>query len=401
MREQHITKRIAIMGGTFDPIHYGHLVTAEAVRSEFGIDKVLFIPTGKPPHKKRHSVSENESRYLMTVLATMDNPHFEVSRIETDREGMTYTVDTIKELKKVYKDQIYFITGADAIQNIMTWKNVEELLKLCEFIAVTRPGFKKEELMELVDGMKKKYGSKISILEVPALAISSSNIRYKVTNGDTIKYLLPPQVEQYINKTRLYADDKKTKKNFTIQHIKEVMKNTLSEKRYRHTLGVMEEAVKLAEFYNEDRNKAYKAALLHDCAKEYSAETKKKLCKKFNIKQDSATKDQVDLLHAELGENIAKHKFGVHDKDILNAIRYHTTGRKGMSMLEKIIYIADCIEPNREKYEGLDQIRSNAYVDIDKAMIIALRCKVQYSESKKKTIHPLSIDAIEYFRNMN
>lgn len=202
-------KRIAIMGGTFDPIHYGHLVTAEAVRHKYKIDRVLFVPTGHPPHKKNRDVSSPEHRYMMTMLATETNPYFYVSRIEIDREGTTYTIDTIKELKEMYDPdtKIYFITGADAFYEILTWKNSKELLQICSFIAATRPEYHKEELINNIEVIKNNYQSKFHFIEVPALAISSSDIRNRVRDGRPIKYLLPETVENYINKYDIYKDE--------------------------------------------------------------------------------------------------------------------------------------------------------------------------------------------------
>ena len=143
-------KSIAIMGGTFAPIHNGHLVTAEAVRHRFKVDRVVFIPTGRPAHKTDKQVTHNEHRYLMTVLATMRNENFDVSRIEIDRPGITYTIDTIEALKKICRPDVrlYFITGADAIHQIMSWKEPERLLTLCDFVAVTRPGYRKNQMFE-------------------------------------------------------------------------------------------------------------------------------------------------------------------------------------------------------------------------------------------------------------
>lgn len=198
--------KIGIMGGTFDPIHYGHLVTAEAVRSNFELDYVLFVPTGNPPHKKGYEVTDSVHRYLMTVLATVTNPFFEVSRIEIDREGFSYTVDTIKELKRFYGKtaDLYFISGADAILEIITWKQVSELLDLCFFVAATRPGYELKELNQKINEMKKIYNKQIFSLEVPAMAISSTDIRKRVRERRPIKYLLPESVEYYIKKNKLY-----------------------------------------------------------------------------------------------------------------------------------------------------------------------------------------------------
>ena len=198
-------KKIGIMGGTFDPIHVGHLMTAEAVRDEFGLDKVLFIPAAVPPHKLDQQVTDARHRYLMTVLATTSNPHFDVSSIEMDRPGPSYTIDTIYELRRQYGENtdLFFITGADAIAEIPTWDRIEELLGLCQFIAATRPGF-----LPNVDNIKEYFGelgsARIHRLETPELEISSTNIRDRLKRGFSIKYIVPPAVEDYIYKEGLY-----------------------------------------------------------------------------------------------------------------------------------------------------------------------------------------------------
>jgi nicotinate-nucleotide adenylyltransferase len=204
---QHNTK-IAIMGGTFDPIHYGHLVAAEAVRDRFQLDKVIFIPAGNPPHKNIKNITDSIHRYNMTMLATATNPYFEVSRIEIDRIGITYTVDTIKELRKEYGTvvELFFITGADALLEILTWHKVEELLELCHFVAATRPGFNLKDLEQKLYEIKSKYSKEIFHIEIPSLAISSTDIRDRVKSNHTIKYLLPESVEQYIHKYGLYRE---------------------------------------------------------------------------------------------------------------------------------------------------------------------------------------------------
>ncbi len=202
-------KSFAIMGGTFDPIHYGHLVTASTVKHRFGVDKILFIPTGRPAHKEGKKVVDNEIRYEMTCMAVDSNEDFLVSRIEIDRPGKTYSIDTVRELKEICGDDIkfYFITGADSILDILSWKDPDKLLKLCEFIAVTRPGYAKKDMLEKISTIVETYGSKIHYYEVPALDISSSDIRNRVKKGEPIKYLLPENVEKYIYDNGLYGED--------------------------------------------------------------------------------------------------------------------------------------------------------------------------------------------------
>lgn len=197
---------IGLMGGTFDPIHIGHLVTAEEARQQFSLDYVIFIPAGRPPHKEKKQVSPAEHRSLMTTLAVMSNPSFIVSPVEVDKEEPSYTIDTLRYFKSQGAPgaNLYFITGADAIMEILTWKDYGSLIKLCTFIAVSRPEYPLEKLSEITANRFPELKSKIHLLEIPALAISSTFIRKRVALGKTIKYLTPEPVEQYIKKHGLY-----------------------------------------------------------------------------------------------------------------------------------------------------------------------------------------------------
>nr|WP_281258193.1 nicotinate-nucleotide adenylyltransferase [Leucobacter massiliensis] len=189
-------RRIGVMGGTFDPIHHGHLVAASEVAQSFALDEVVFVPTGRPWQKQ--NVSPSEHRYLMTVIATASNPRFSVSRVDLDRDGPTYTVDTLRDLRRQYPDaELFFISGADAVEQIVSWKDVDQLWELAHFIAVSRPG---HELS--LSGFSDEH---ISLLEVPALAISSTDCRERVGRGFPVWYLVPDGVVQYIAKHRLYT----------------------------------------------------------------------------------------------------------------------------------------------------------------------------------------------------
>lgn len=194
--------RLGVMGGTFDPIHYGHLVTAEEALVQFNLDRVLFMPTGEPARKTHRVVSPAEHRYLMTVIATASNPDFTVSRLEVDRPGVTYTVDTMLELRSIYGPDaaLYFITGADAVLEILTWKDTERLADVCTFIAATRPGY---DLSRFAD-QPGSSGLTVEFMEVPALAISSTDIRERVAANRPVRYLLPEAVATYIRKNGLY-----------------------------------------------------------------------------------------------------------------------------------------------------------------------------------------------------
>jgi nicotinate-nucleotide adenylyltransferase len=192
--------RIGVMGGTFDPIHHGHLVAASEVGHFYSLDEVIFVPTGQPWQKEGRRVSAAEDRYLMTVIATASNPRFSVSRVDIDRPGPTYTIDTLRDLRRLRDPdaKFFFITGADALEQLMTWQDVDELFELAHFVGCTRPGHRLSGA-GLPDG-------RVSLIEIPALAISSTTCRERVAKGVPIWYLVPDGIVQYISKRGLYRD---------------------------------------------------------------------------------------------------------------------------------------------------------------------------------------------------
>ncbi len=192
-------RRLGVMGGTFDPIHHGHLVAASEVAHHFDLDEVVFVPTGRPWQKADRTVSAAEDRYLMTVIATASNPRFSVSRVDIDRPGPTFTIDTLREISSAWGPDVdlYFITGADALAQILSWRDVDELFTIAHFVGATRPGHVLHD-PGLPEG-------KVSLVEIPALAISSSECRERVAAGEPIWYLVPDGIVQYINKRGLYG----------------------------------------------------------------------------------------------------------------------------------------------------------------------------------------------------
>ena len=194
-------RRIGVMGGTFDPIHHGHLVAASEVADRFNLDEVIFVPTGQPWQKAGKTISPAEDRYLMTVIATASNPRFSVSRVDIDRDGPTYTIDTLRDLREQFPDEeLYFITGADALASIMSWHDWEEMFQLAEFVGVTRPGYDLREDMLPADIQKR-----VHLVEIPAMAISSTDCRARAAEDRPVWYLVPDGVVQYITKNALYA----------------------------------------------------------------------------------------------------------------------------------------------------------------------------------------------------
>ena len=197
------------MGGTFDPIHHGHLVAASEVQAWFDLDEVIFVPTGDPWQKSDRDVTEAEHRYLMTVVATAANPRFNVSRVDIDREGKTYTIDTLRDLKAEMPDaELFFITGADALADIFTWRDVEELFELANFVGCTRPGYAMDP-----EALAKIPAERVTMVEIPALAISSTDCRERKSRGEPVWYLVPDGVVQYIAKHDLYAAPATTSKD--------------------------------------------------------------------------------------------------------------------------------------------------------------------------------------------
>ncbi|MCT1555343.1 nicotinate-nucleotide adenylyltransferase [Corynebacterium sanguinis] len=193
-------RKIGVMGGTFDPIHNGHLVAGSEVADRFDLDEVVFVPTGDPWQKADRTVTDSEHRYLMTVIATASNPQFTVSRVDIDRGGPTYTIDTLRDLREAYpSEELFFITGADALSSIMSWHDWDQMFDLAEFVGVTRPGY---ELRE--DMLPAQHRERVHLVEIPAMAISSTDCRLRASQGRPVWYLVPDGVVRYIAKNNLY-----------------------------------------------------------------------------------------------------------------------------------------------------------------------------------------------------
>lgn len=359
-------KRIGIMGGTFDPIHYGHLMLAEQIRTGFFLDEIVFIPVGRAPHKALSDTADKFQRYEMTKLAISSNPHFSVSDIEIIKEGVTYTIDTIREIKEKLgpNDALYFITGADALLLLESWKDYSELIKMVYFIGATRPGINNEALTKKINHLETTYDVHIELSYVPALAISSTDIRNRIDQEKSIRYLLPESVEQYISDHFLYKNH-----HIDFEKMNTYLSRTLSSKRYKHSLGTAITARKLARIHNSDPVKAEFAGLCHDLAKELKKEKMLKYIEQFSIYKDPCILKQPNLAHGEVAAGLLALQFDISDEEILNAVKWHTYGCENMSTLSKIVYMADIIEPSRD-FESIDELRRLAFIDLDEAIII-------------------------------
>ena len=382
--------RLAVLGGTFDPIHFGHLAVADAVLQNFAPRRLLFMPAGEPPNKVGQNKTDREHRFNMVLSSICKYPAFDVSRMEIDRPGASYTVDTIEALKEICLPNatIFLSIGADAFLEILTWKDVPRLLGLCEIIVISRPGL--PDTITFANQLASEYECKIHHLDIPLLDISSKQLRERFANGQDTKYFMPSEAEDYARAHRLYSNEETALTPERFEKVKAKIKQILSARRFMHTLGTIEVAEKLAAHYGADVNKARWAALLHDCTKEYSASKKHRLCKMWNIPLDDILESDIDITHSLLSSESARRDYDVSDKEVLQAIRYHTTGNKNMSLLDKIIYLADFIDPYRDDYPPHEKMREIAYKDINNALLIGHNHTIQDLKERGKPIHPWS-----------
>lgn len=360
-------KAYGIMGGTFDPIHNGHLLMADFAMNQLGLDEVLFIPDGDPPHKK--GLSPAQDRLNMVRQAIAGQKKFCAVDMEVRREGVTYTVDTLEHLRKEHPltDRFFYIVGADTLMALETWRDFPRVSRLLAGIACApRKEFSPKSLRQQRAYIFERYNLRVDLLDMEPVDLSSTQVRNRVARGLPVEGMLPAPVAKYITEHELYLDPLFVR-----------LQKTLSKERYRHTLGVEEVAVKLARHYGEDIEKARMAALLHDCARCIDSARMRRLV------GDRAGKSALRaLMHAPAGEALARQEYGITDEQVLSAIRWHTTGREGMTKLEKIVYLADIIEPNRQAYPGLDALREAAFRDLDEAVRMAAVSTMRYVRAR-------------------
>ena len=333
--------RIGVFGGTFDPVHIGHLLLAEAARAQAGLSQVLFMPAHIQPFKQDAETFPDEDRVRMLRLAIKDNPGFGVTTVETDKGGVSYTIDSLRTLKaELGGARLCFIVGTDMFLTIDQWKETDSLIREFDFAVGVRTGYLHEDAVRKADSLKELHGARIDLIDNAPIELSSTEIRDRVRKGSTIRYLVPESVRRYLL----------------------VMKK-VGEKRFAHTKRVMDLAVDMAVRYRADEQSVELAALLHDYFK------------------DSKGGVENDLNHGMMAAEFAKEEFGLTDEDVLNAIRWHTTGRACMSKLEKILFLADTLEPGR-KYDSIASLRASCMEDLDKGTLRVLIELKKYLERK-------------------
>lgn len=385
-------ERIGLMGGSFNPIHRGHLAIARQAMQLAHLDQVLFIPTGNPPHK-RTGLAPAEDRYRMTETAICREKGFLPSRIELDRTGIIYSVDTLELLHAAYPGaQFFFIIGEDTLHELPTWHDPERLYTLCTFLVLRRPGV----AADFDAGWEEmtRRGAHLQAIEMQPVDISSTAIRNGLATGDYSPHL-PGDVAAYIALTGLYDQPPLIPQGPAWV---DKLYQTLSLRRFSHTLYVVACTRELARLHHLDEKQAVQAALLHDCAKCLPLGEMQALAQAHRLTEDPAILASDNLLHSAAGAVIARETYGVTDEAILNAIACHTTGRLGMTPLEMVIFLADKIEASRAAYPLLEQIRALAQKDLASAVILSMESTVTYVQSRGETVHPATLQVLSWLK---
>lgn len=399
---------VGIFGGTFDPVHTVHILLAELIKTQFGLDKIIFVPTGNPPHKVDRRITPSYHRINMLKLALANRPYFEVSSIETDTTEMSYSVTTVARLQKQSSalshdgkpDNFFFIIGGDSLADLLDWHDYEKLFTLCTFIAVRRPGAS-DDRFDNAYHTATKAGARILIADSPVFDVSSTDIRFAFENDlacDNAPVLqhIDASVAQYISENKLYTAQ--TKRLMTIDEMKQDLKRLLTEERYVHSLGVMDEAVRIAKIYGADVEKCRLAGLLHDCAKQLTAAQYKWLGINENASPDGfdgGTADYDDggkaARHGRAGAILAAKRYGIEDKEILEAISVHTTGAPEMSLVAQVIFIADFTEIGREGKHS-QEVRDKLNISLLDAIVEECDCAIKHNIKRRDRL--LSLDTI-------
>ena len=388
---------IGVYGGTFDPPHWGHITAARAAMEQLGLDKLVLIPDRVPPHKALPEGSASpEQRLEMAALATAElGRRAEVSDWELRRDGPSYTSDTLAELRREYpEDTLWLLMGSDMFLSLQTWHAPEEIMAMAHIAPFSREAEDESAAFAAQKArLEREYGAQICIVQNPEVReLSSTEVRAALAAGQGSN-LLPPAVYGYVLREHLYGTHK-VLTGLTPDELRPIALSYLKPKRMPHVLGTEQEAVRLVRRYGGDETQARIAALLHDCTKKLDMAQQLALCEKYGIMLDELEQKALKLLHSKTGAAIARDVFGVEDA-VYDAILYHTTGKPDMTRLEKIIYLADYIEPTRD-FPGVDALRKTVYEDLDKGLLMGLTMTIQEMEEMGNPVHHLTRDARDY-----
>ena len=384
--------KILIYGGSFNPPHKGHRNAAAYAAQRLKADKLLIIPDCQPPHKEmERGAPSPEQRLEMCRLAFAGVRGAEVSDIEIRRGGKSYTSDTLRSLREEYPDaELWLLVGSDMFGTLAEWHEAEYIFSTAKIGAFPRAAGKRNQTMEdAAKSLKARYGATVELLPLKPRPVSSTQVRRALRfRGGAGQ--LSARVYGYIVKHRLYG----VKVNFDWLRARGYA--MLKPSRVAHVQGCEEEAVRLAQRWRADPDKAAEAAILHDCTKKEALPEQLQLCEKYGIIPDGIERENGKLLHAPTGAAVAEREFGM-SPDVVSAIRWHTTGRQDMTLLEKIMYMADYIEPNRD-FEGVDALRKLAYEDLDRALLLGFQMSLDEVRSRGEEPHRCTVEAEQWYR---
>ena len=381
--------KIAIYGGSFNPPHRGHVEAARTISRELKPDKFYIIPSNIPPHKELAGGSPDaEERLRLCALAFGEIPGAELTDMEIRREGRSYTADTLDLLRKKHPGaKLVLAVGTDMFLSFHQWYRYQHILEMCTLAVLSREEDDGREIAEYKKQLEAR-GAKVVILRHEPLPMSSSEIRERLRRGQGAE-LLPEKVYERIIKTRDYDALPE------LGWLREKAKEYLTPERAAHTAGCESEAVLLAKRWGEDPEKAAAAGILHDITKKLSYDEQLILCEKYGIILDSVERSSPKLLHAKTGAALARDRFGIGD-DVYGAIYWHTTGKPDMTLLEKILYLADYIEPTRS-FDGVQELRALAYENLDRAMARGLEMSIEDIRARNIEPHRDSIEACLWY----
>lgn len=394
--------KIGIYGGTFNPPHLGHLAAARTAIDVLGLDKLLMIPAAIPPHKELpEGTPAPEHRLAMTAKladALLLPEKVEVLSLELDRAGKSYTSDTLAQLKEEYPEaELWLLMGTDMFLTLHLWHDPETILKLAGICAFGRT----EQDGEEVFAPQREYlqrtfpGARITTITLPGLVdISSTRLRALLAGGEGAEYLYP-SVYGYILMKGLYGTHADLK-HLDLPELRACSDALVLQKRVRHIRGTEEEAARLARRWGADETLARRAGILHDCTKYLSGEEHIAICEQYGVPLDELERTAPKLLHSKTGACIARHVFGEPD-EVYEAIFWHTTAKADMTTLEKILYVADYMEPNRS-FDGVERLRQLAYRDLDKALLLGVETTVQEMRDRQLPVHTNTVQAQTWLR---
>lgn len=386
---------ILLFGGSFDPVHNGHINILRETLKARSFDKVIVMPTGTPGHKASCKAPFEVRRHWAQLAFSPLGDDIEVSDYENRQEGKSYSYLTVNHLKEEYPDsRIFFLIGEDSAKTMPTWRNWETLARNTAFLVLARDNDGDEDLRRAVDAIR-EISPDTRYIKAPVFEVSSTQIRRMARAGIDLSGLVPEKVNEEIRSFDIYSDNT-YKKN--VGTAKLLISLLLREKRAKHTYNVAGFARQLAERFGVDADKAYLAGLLHDIMKQVDEETLVR--RAVNSEGEKARTKPLPVLHGFARADYIKKEMGIEDEDIINAIRSHTCGRAGMSDLEKVIYLADMLSPERQ-YPEKEYLTEIALKDLDLAMEAALRESILWVKTKGGVLDEDSQEAYEYFKKLN